>query len=114
MVIFAKEPRRTAAVRTVVNTTSTRKTEKKGNGKKKKDKDDSEAAPAATASSVALKRKAPTSMVSIRVIPLPPYKRILAYLRWKVGSSKHVRMVADVASSQRKVWDIDSQVEEEV
>ena len=60
---------------------STRKMEKKGKGKKKKDKDDSEAAPAATASSVALKRIAPTNTVSIGVFPLPLYKRILAYLR---------------------------------
>ena len=79
---------------------STRKTEKKGKGKKKKDKDDSEAAPAAIASSVALKRKVPTNTVRIGVFPLPPYKRILAHLRWKAGSLKHVRMVAGVASSQ--------------
>ena len=93
---------------------STRKTEKKGKGKKKKDKDDSEAAPAATASSVALKRKAPTNTVSIGVFPLHPYKRILAHLRWKAGSSKHVRTVAGVASSQGKVCEVDSQAEEEV
>ena len=78
---------------------STRKTEKKGKGKKKKEKDDSEAAPVATASSVALKRTAPTNTVSIGVFPLPPYKRILAHLRWKAGSSKGVRMVAGVALS---------------
>ena len=88
--------------------------EKKGKGKKKKDKDDSEAAPAATASSVALKRKAPTNTVSIGVFPLPPYKRILAYLRWKAGSSKRVRTIAGVTSSQGKVWEVDSQAEEEV
>ena len=87
---------------------------KKGKGKKKKDKDNSEAAPAATASSVALKRKAPTNTVSIGVFPLPPHKRILAHLRWKVGSSKRVRMVAGVASSQGKVWEVDLQAEEEV
>ena len=67
-----------------------------------------------TASSVALKRKAPTNTVSIGVFPLPPYKRILAHLRWKAGSSKHVPMVAGVASSQGKVWEVDSQAEEEV
>ena len=72
------------------------------------------AAPAVTASSVALKRKAPTNTVSIEDFPLPPYKRILAYLRWKAGSSKHVRTVASVASSQGKVWEVDSQAEEEV
>ena len=92
----------------------TGKTEKKGKGKKKKDKDDSKAAPAATASSVTLKRKAPTNTVSIGVFPLPPYKRILANLRWKAGSSKRVRTIAGVASSQGKVWDVDSQKEEEV
>ena len=64
-----------------ISISSTRKTEKKGKGKKKKDKDDSEAAPAATASSVALKRKAPTNMVSIGIFPLLPYERILAHLR---------------------------------
>ena len=52
---------------------SSRKTEKMGKGKKKKDKNDTEGAPVATASSVALKRKAPTNMVSIGVSPLPPY-----------------------------------------
>ena len=88
--------------------------EKKGKGKKKKDKDDSDAAPAATASSVALKRKAPTKTVSIGFFPLPPYKRILAHLRWKAGSSKRVRTAAGVASSQGKVWEVDSQAEEEV
>ena len=88
--------------------------EKKGKGKKKKDKDDSEAAPAATASSVALKRTAPTNTVSIGVFPLPPYKRILAHLRWKAGSSKRVCTVAGVASSQGRVWEVDSQAEEEV
>ena len=77
--------------------------EKKGKGKKKKDKDDSEVASAATASSVALKRKAPTNTVSIGVFPLPPYKRILAHLRRKAGSLKHVRTVAGIASSQGKV-----------
>ena len=44
-----------------ISISSTSKTEKKGKGKKKKDKEDSVAAPAATASSVALKRKAPTN-----------------------------------------------------
>ena len=92
----------------------TRKIEKKGKGKKKKDKDDSEAAPAVTASSVALKRKAPTNTVSIRVFPLPPYKRILAHLRLKAGSSKRVGTVAGVSSSQGKVWEVDSHAEEEV
>ena len=71
-------------------------------------------APAATASSVVLKRKAPTNRESIGVFPLPPYQRILAYLRWKAGSSKRVRTVAGVASSQGKVWEVDSQTEEEV
>ena len=97
-----------------ISISSTRKTEKKGKGKKKKDKDDSEAAPAATASSVALKRQAPTNTISIGVFPLPPYKRILAHLRWKAGSLKLVGTVAGVASSQRKVWEVDSQAEEEV
>ena len=97
-----------------ISISSTRKTEKTGKGKKKKDKDDSEAAPAATASSIALKRKAPTNTVSIGVFPLPPYKRILAHLRWKSGSSKHVRTVAGVTSSPGKVWEVDSQAEEEV
>ena len=82
--------------------------------KKKKDKDDSEAAPAATASSVALKRNAPTNMVSIGVFPLPQYQRILAHLRWKAGSLKCDHTVAGVASSQGKVWEVDSQAEEEV
>ena len=89
-------------------------TEKKGKGKKKKDRDDSEAAPAATASSVALKRKATTNPVSIGLISLPPYKRFLPHLRWKAGSSKCVRTVAGVVSSQGKVWEVDSQAEEEV
>ena len=97
-----------------ISISSTCKMEKKGKGKKKKDKDDSEAAPAATASSVALKRKAPTNTVSIGVLPLPPYKRILANLRWKAGSSMCVRTVASVASCQGKVWEVDSQAEEEV
>ena len=97
-----------------ISISSTRKTKKKGKGKKKKDKDDSEAAPAATASSVALKRKAPTNTVSITVFPLPPYKRIPAYLRWKFGSSKCVCTVASVASRQGKVWEVHSQTEEEV
>ena len=97
-----------------ISISSTRTTEKKGTGEKKKDKDDSEAAPAATASSVALKRKAPTNTVSIGVFPLPPYKRILAHLRWKARSSKRVRTVAGVASSQGKNWEVDSQAEEEV
>ena len=97
-----------------ISISSTRKTEKKGKGKKKKDKDDSEAAPAATASSVALKRKAPTNMVSIGVFPPPPYQRILAHLRWKAESSKHVRTVAGGPSSQGKVWEVDLQAEEEV
>ena len=88
--------------------------EKKGKGKMKKDKDDSEAAPAATASSVALKRKAPTNTVSIGAFPLSPYKRILAHDRWKAGSSKRVRTVAGDASCQGKVWEVDSQAEEEV
>ena len=83
-------------------------------GKKKKDKDDSEAAPAVIASSVALKRKAPTNMVSIGVFPLPPYKRKLAHLRWKAGGSKRVRTVAGVASGQGKVLEVDLQAEEEV
>ena len=56
-----------------ISISSTRKTEKTGKGKKKKDKEDSEAAPAATSISVALKRKAPTNIVSIGVFPLPPY-----------------------------------------
>ena len=72
------------------------------------------AAPAAAASSVVLKRKAPTNTVSIEVFPLPPYKSILAYRRWKTGSSKRVRTVAGVTSSQEKVWEVDSQAEEEV
>ena len=93
---------------------STRKMQKKGKGKKKKDKDDSEAAPAATASSVALKGKAPTNTVSIGVFPLPLYKRILAHLKWKSGSSKRFRMVAGITLSQGKVWEVDSQVEEDV
>ena len=97
-----------------ISISSTRKTEKKGKGKKQKDKDHSEAAPVATASLVALKRKAPTNSVSIGVFPLPPYKRILAHHKWKAGSSKGVRMVAGVASSQGKVWEVDSQAEEEV
>ena len=97
-----------------ISKSSTRKTEKKGKGKKKKEKDDSEAAPAATASSVALKRNAPTDTVSIGVFPLPPYKRILAHLSWQPGSSKRVRTVAGVALSQGKVWEVDSQAEEEV
>ena len=80
----------------------------------KKDKDDSEAAPAATASSVALKRKAPTNTVSIGVFPRPPYKRILPHLRSKAESSKRVHMVTGVTSSQGKVWEVDSQTEEEV
>ena len=80
----------------------------------KKDKDDSKAAPAAKASSVALKRKAPTNFASIGLFPLPPYQRFLAHLRWKVGSSKRVRTIASVASSQGKVWELDSQAEEEV
>ena len=62
----------------------------------------------ATASSVALKRIAPTNTVSIGVFSLPPYQRILAHLRWKAGSSKRVRTVAGVASSQGKVWEVDS------
>ena len=97
-----------------ISISSSRKTEKKGKGKKKRDKDDSEAAPAAIASSVALKRKAPTNMESIGVFPLPPYKRILAHLRWKAGRSMRVRTVAGVASSQGMVWEVDSQAEEEV
>ena len=56
-----------------ISISSTRKTEKKGRGKKKKDRDNFEAVPAVTASLVAVKRKAPTNMVSIRVFPLPPY-----------------------------------------
>ena len=97
-----------------ISISSTCKTEKMGKGKKKMDKDDPEAAPAATASSVAHKRKAPTNTVSIGVFPLPPYQRILAHLRWKAGSSKRVRTIAGVASSQGKVWEVDSQAEEEV
>ena len=97
-----------------ISISSTRKTEIKVKRKKEKDKDDSEATPAATASSVALKRKAPTNMVSIGVFPLPPYKRILAHLRWKAGSLKRVRTVAGIASSQGKVWEVDLQAEEEV
>ena len=89
-----------------ISISSTHKMEKKGKGKKKKDNDDSEAAPAATGSSVALKRIAPTNTVNIGVIPLPTYKRILAHLRWKAGSSKHVCMVAGVASSHEKVWEV--------
>ena len=97
-----------------ISISSTRKMEKKGKGKKKKYKDDSDAAPATTASSFALKRKATTNMVSIGVCPLPPYKRILALLRWKTRSSKRVRTVAGVTSRQGKVWEVDSQAEEEV
>ena len=97
-----------------ISRSSTRKTEKKGKGKKKKDKDDSEAAPAATASSVALKRKAPTNRVSIGVFPLPPCQRILAHLKWKAGSLKRVPTVAGFASSQGKVWEVDTQAEEEM
>ena len=97
-----------------ISISSTHKTEKKGKGKKKKEKDDTEPAPAATASSVALKRKAPTNMVSIGVFTIPPYKRILAHLRWKAGSSKRVRTVAGVASSYGKVWEVDLLAEEEV
>ena len=67
--------------RSEISISSTCKTEKKGKGKKKKDKDNSEATPAVTASSVALKRKAPTNMVSIGVFPLTAYERILAHLR---------------------------------
>ena len=100
--------------RNEISISSTRKTEKKGKGKKKKDKDNSEATPAATASSVALKRKARTNTVSIAVFPLPPYKRILAHLSWKAGSLKRIRTVAGVASSQGRVWEVDSQAEEEV
>ena len=97
-----------------ISISSTHKTEKKGKGKKKKDKDNSKAVPAVIASSVALKRNAPTNTVSIAMFPLPPYKRILAHLRWKAGSSKCVRTVASVALSQGKVWEVDSQAEEEV
>ena len=97
-----------------ISVSSTRKTEKKGKGKKKKYKDDSEAAPVAIASTVVLKRKAPTNTISIGVFPLPIYQRILAHLRWKAGSPKRVRTVAGVASSQGKVWEVDSQAEEEV
>ena len=53
-------------------------------------------------------------MVNIGVFPLPPYKRILAHLRWKAGSSMRVRTITGVASSQGKVWELDSQAEEEV
>ena len=55
-------------------------------------------------------------MVSIQVgvFLLPLYKRFLAHLRWKAGSSKHVHTVAGVALSQGKVWEVDSQAEEEV
>ena len=82
--------------------------EKKGKGKKKKYKDVSEVAPAATASSVTLNRNAPTNTVSIGVISLPPYKRILTPLRLKAGSSKRVRTVSSVTVSQRMVWKVDS------
>ena len=68
----------------------------------------------ATASSIALKTKAPTNTVSIGVFPLTLYKRILAHLRWKAASSKSVRMIAGVTSSQGKVLEVDSQAEEEV
>ena len=95
-----------------ISISSTRKTEKKGKRKKKKNKDDSKAAPAATASSVALKRRAATNKLSIGVFPLHQYKTILAHLRWKAGSSKRVRMVAGVASSQVNIWEVDSQAEE--
>ena len=92
---------------------STCKTEKKGKGKKQKDKADSEEAPAV--SSVALKRKAPTNTVSIGVHPLPIPERILAYLRWKAGDSKRPCTAAAVtASSPKRIWEVDSEAEEEV
>ena len=53
-------------------------------------------------------------MVSIGVYPLPRYKRIVAHLRWKARSSKGVCTVAGIALSQGKVWEVDSQAEEEV
>ena len=92
---------------------STRKTEKKGKGKKKEKKADSEDAPAA--SSVALKRKAPINTVSIEVYPLPIPDRILANLRWKAGDSKGPRTAAAAtATSPQRIWEVDSEVEEEV
>ena len=92
---------------------STSKTEKKGKGKKKKDKVDSEEAPAI--SSVALKRTAPTNTVSVGVHPLPIPERILAYLRWKAGDSKrHHTAAAVTASSPTRIWEVDSEAEEEV
>ena len=92
---------------------STRKTEKKGKGKKKKDKADSEEAPAV--SSVAHKRKAPTNTVSVGVHPLPIPERNLAYLRWKAGDSKRPCTAAAVtASSPKRIWEVDSEAEEEV
>ena len=92
---------------------STRKTEEKGKGKNKKDKADYEEAPAV--SSVAFKRQEPTNSVNIRVHPLPIPDRILAYLRWKAWGSKRPCPAAAVsASSQKRIWEVDSAVEEEV
>ena len=89
------------------------KTEKKGKGKKKKMKADSEEAPAA--SSVALKRKAPTNTVHVRVYPLHIPDRILAYLRWEAGDLKRPRTAAAAtATSPQRIWEVDSEAEEEV
>ena len=86
---------------------STRKTEKK------EKKADSEEAPAA--SSVARKRKGPTNTVSVGVYPLPIPDRILAYLRWKAGDSKRPRTAAEAtATSPPRIWEVDSEAEEEV
>ena len=87
--------------------------EKTGKGKKKEKKADSEEAPAA--SWVALKRKAPTNNVSVGVDPLPILDRILAYLRWKAGDSKRPQTAAAAtATSPLRIWEVDSEVEEEV
>ena len=99
--------------RRMISVSPTPKTEKKGKGKKNKDKADSEEALAV--SSVALKRKTPTNIESVGFHPLPIPETILAYLRWKAGHSKRPYTAAVVtASSPKRIWEVDSEAEEEV
>ena len=57
----------------------------------------------------------PTNNVSFGVHPLPIPERILAYLRWKAGDSKRPCTAAAVTgSSPKRIWEVDSEAEEEV
>ena len=94
-----------------ISISSTRKKEKKkDSGDSKGDK---ETAPAA--SSVILKRKAPTNTVSVGVHPLSYEERILANLRLKAegSDSKRVCMASGVkAEESRRLFEINSEDEE--